>query len=60
MTEPDLRRTQSDGSSRPWVKLAITLLLLVAVIVAGTAAFHSRNLWWEKYLSYIRSPAVKK
>jgi hypothetical protein len=54
MTEPDLRRTQSDGSSRHWVKLAITLLLLVAVIAAGTAAFHSRNLWWEKYLSYIR------
>jgi hypothetical protein len=54
MTEPDLRRTHSAGSSRHWVKFAITLVLLVAVIAAGTAAFHSRNLWWEKYLSYIR------
>jgi membrane protein YdbS with pleckstrin-like domain len=54
MTEPDLRQTRSDRSSRQWVKLAITLVLLVAVIAAGTAAFHSRNLWWEKYLSYIR------
>lgn len=54
MTEPDLGRTQSNRSSRQWVKLAITLVLLVAVVAAGTAAFHSRNLWWEKYLSYIR------
>jgi hypothetical protein len=38
MTEPDLGRTQSDRSSRQWVKLAITLVLLVAVIAAGTAA----------------------
>jgi hypothetical protein len=52
MTEPDLGRT--DRSSRQWAKLAITLVLLVAVVAAGTAAFHSRNLWWEKYLSYIR------
>jgi hypothetical protein len=54
VTEPDPKETQADGSSRQWVKFAITLALVVAVVAAGTAAFHSRNLWWDKYLSYIK------
>ncbi|HUL89412.1 MAG TPA: hypothetical protein VLU23_14680 [Pseudolabrys sp.] len=54
MAEPDLKRPQTAGSSRPWVKYAITLFLLVAVVVTGTAAFHSRNAFWEKYFSFVR------
>jgi hypothetical protein len=57
VTEPDLKQPQAGGSSRPWVKYAITLFLLVAVIVTGTTAFHSRNAWWEKYLRVIHKPA---
>jgi hypothetical protein len=57
VTEPDLKQPQAGRSSRPWVKYAITLFLLVAVIVTGTTAFHSRNAWWEKYLSFIHKPA---
>jgi hypothetical protein len=57
VTEPDLKQPQAGSSSRPWVKYAITLFLLVAVIVTGTTAFHSRNAWWEKYLSFIHKPA---
>lgn len=53
MAEPNSKRPQAGGSSRPWVKYAITLFLLAAVIVTGAVAFHSRNAWWEKYLSYI-------
>jgi len=48
-------RTRSRGSSRPWAKYAITLFLLAAVVVTGTLAFHSRNAWWEKYVSYRKS-----
>jgi hypothetical protein len=55
VTEPDLKQRQA--GARQWVKYAITLFLLVAVIVTGTAAFHSRNAWWEKYLSFIHKPA---
>jgi hypothetical protein len=57
VTEPDLKQPQAGRPSRPWVKYAITLFLLVAVIVTGTTAFHSRNVWWEKYLSFIHKPA---
>jgi hypothetical protein len=56
VTEPDPNQPQAGGSSRQWVKYAITLFLLVAVIVTGTTAFHSRNAWWEKYLSFIHKP----
>ena len=34
------------------LKHAITLLLLVAAIVAGVAAYHSRQQWWDMYVSY--------
>jgi hypothetical protein len=53
VTEPNAKPPQARRSSRPWVKYAITLFLLAAVIVTGAVAFHSRNAWWEKYLSYI-------
>lgn len=51
--EPKPEPTRPDGSGQQWVKFAVTLFLLIAVIVTGTAAFHSRNAWWEKYLSFI-------
>jgi len=57
MTEPDLKQTQAGGSPRQWIRYAITLILLVAVVATGVAAFHSRNAWWEKYLSFIHKPA---
>lgn len=53
MAEPDLSETQVDRASRHWVKHAITLFLLAAVVVTGTAAYFSRNAWWEKYLTYL-------
>jgi hypothetical protein len=53
VTEPIPEQTQTRTPSRQWVKYAITLFLLAAVIVTGVLAFHSRNAWWEKYLSFI-------
>jgi len=53
VTDPDLGRTRTRGRSRKWVKYAITLLLLAAVVVTGTLAFHSRDAWWQKYLSLV-------
>jgi hypothetical protein len=53
VTEPDLGRTQERRSSRQWVKYAITLFLLAAVVVTGALSFHSRTEWWQKYLNYI-------
>ena len=53
MTEPDLKQAQA--SSRRGSKLAITLFLIGVVVVSGTAAFYSRNAWWEKYLNYLHS-----
>jgi len=53
VTEPDPGRTQARNPSRPWVKYAITLFLLAAVVVTGALAFHSRDAWWQKYLSFI-------
>jgi len=35
------------------VKYAITLFLVVAVVVTGALSLHSRNEWWQKYLSFI-------
>ena len=57
MTEAPERGTRSRSPSRPWGKYAITLLLLVAVVVTGILAFHSRNEWWDKYLLYRKSTA---
>jgi len=38
------------------VKYAITLLLLAAVVVTGALALHSRDAWWQKYLSFVVRP----
>jgi hypothetical protein len=52
LTEPDRERTRS--TSRQWVKYAaVTLFLLAAVVVTGALASHSRDAWWQKYLSLI-------
>lgn len=53
MAEPDLNETHVVRASRHWVKHAITLFLLAAVVVTGAAAYFSRNAWWEKYLAYL-------
>ena len=53
VTEPNLRQSGGNGHSRQWIRHVITLPLFVAVILSGLSAFHARNLWWEKYLSYI-------
>jgi len=39
-----------------WVKYAITLFLLAAVVVTGALVFHSRDAWWQKYLSFVVKP----
>ena len=51
MTEPDSRQVQ--GSSRRWVNLVITSILIAVVVLSATAAIYSRNAWWESYLTYI-------
>jgi hypothetical protein len=35
------------------MKYAITLFLVAAVVLTGALSFHSRNEWWQKYLSFI-------
>jgi hypothetical protein len=32
---------------------AVTLFLLAAVVVTGALVSHSRDAWWQKYLSLI-------
>jgi hypothetical protein len=53
MTEPAAGGSQAHRSSRRWVKYAITLFLVAAVIVTGALSLHSRHEWWQKYLSFI-------
>lgn len=53
VSEPDLRWTKTPNSSQRWTSYAITVLLLAVVVVAGVLASHSRDAWWQKYLSYI-------
>jgi hypothetical protein len=55
MSKPDPSRPQSmSGRERsPWGRVATTLVLLLIMIVAGMAAYSSRQQWWEMYLSYI-------
>jgi hypothetical protein len=38
------------------VNYAITLFLIAAVVVTGALAFHSRDAWWQKYLSFVVKP----
>ena len=53
MTERDQGKHQNDTGSRVRhrVRHAITLLLLLAVIVTGVAAYYSRQQWWDMYMS---------
>ncbi len=51
--EPDSGRTEGHIRSRQWVKYAITLFLLAAVVLAAAVSSRSRDAWWEKYLSYV-------
>lgn len=53
VTEPGLGRSEDRNRSRQWVKYAITLLLLAAVVLTAALSSRSRDTWWEKYLSYI-------
>ncbi len=53
VTEPGPGRTKDRNRSRQWVKYAVTLLLLSAVVLAAALSSRSRDSWWEKYLSYI-------
>jgi hypothetical protein len=56
VTEPDPGRTQTRSHSRKWVRYTITLFLISAVVVTGALAFHSRDAWWQKYLSFVARP----
>jgi hypothetical protein len=38
------------------VKYAIALFLLAAVVVTGALVSHSRDAWWQKYLSFVVKP----
>lgn len=56
MSEPrphDDDKYGNPGRSK-WASYGITLLLLLAVVVTGTAAYNARDQWWDRYLSYIR------
>jgi hypothetical protein len=53
MTKPDPAQTQTRSSSRQWVRYAITLFLLGAVVVTGILAIQARDAWWQKYLNFI-------
>ena len=44
----------SNRSRSKWASYGITLLLLLVVVVTGTAAYNARYQWWDRYLSYIR------
>jgi hypothetical protein len=53
LTEPGRGQTEGRDRSRQWVKYAITLILLAAVVLGAALSSQSRDAWWEKYLSYI-------
>jgi len=52
MSEPQ----KAGGNPRRsrWRSHAVTLLLLVAVLATGTVAYHAREQWWQRYLSFIQ------
>ena len=43
----------SRGWQNSWVRLAITLFLLLVVIITGIAAFDYRQQWWELMHMYL-------
>ena len=52
--DPDKKRFDTNPGVQ-WINIIITLLLVLAVLIAGSAAYYSRKLWWDLYLNYIRS-----
>ena len=52
MAKPDPGEYQDDADHRKkhWVKHAITLLLFAALVVTGTAAYFTRQEWWDMYM----------
>jgi hypothetical protein len=50
---PDDHRNERIPQGNRWVKHAITLLLLLAVVATGSTAYYWRQQWWDAYLSYI-------
>ncbi len=50
MRNPGEDRTDRGARRRQGIKVAITLLLVLIVIVTGSAAFYTRQQWWEMYM----------
>ena len=53
MAKPDEGKNRNDTQPRAkhWARQAITLLLFLALIVMGIAAYYARQQWWELYTS---------
>ena len=53
MAKPDQGKNRNDTKPRAkhWARHAITLLLFLALIVMGIAAYYARQQWWELYMS---------
>ena len=47
---PDPGNQRNATSAQRWAKRTITLLLLLAVIVAGIAVYYARQEWREMYM----------
>ena len=50
MDERDQGQEQNDARlrARHWGRHAITVILLLALIVTGVAAYFARQQWWEE------------
>ena len=50
MDERDQGQEQNDTRprARHWARHAITVILLLALIVTGVAAYFARQQWWEE------------
>jgi hypothetical protein len=47
VTDQDQGKHRND-SPRHWARHAITVILLLALIVTGVAAYFARQQWWEE------------
>lgn len=52
--KPGEENERGNPSRTQWASYTITLLLLLALVVTGTAAYYAREQWWDQYLSFIR------
>jgi hypothetical protein len=50
--DPDKNQNAINRRTKHWVRHAITLLLLTALVVTGTAAYFARQQWWSMYMSF--------